>query len=360
MRLDTGKARQALAAIFCVLTGTLSVGYPTLATATAADLAQPTQSAILFADFILPNGAITVFPKGDYVEPYFALKALLAAHRLGVDVTDATSSFAHWLLPFQQANGPFPRICRSGANDWVACGPADADDSLDALWCLLAAEVLSRDKVLAASCARSLDHLSTLWHPAQQTFHALSGRSAAYFADNVEVIGALNYLRRDRSAAARFAVQLAALPSSASMLQGLQRNYGYDPDGALEPQRASVPPTPYGFYPNAVAPVYLWLYGLRAGTGGERYWHVWMERYSQKWLAGESDHFPWGLIAWAAYQTGDLATARTWLENSDAWRAGGRWNVVEEGVRIGLTNVLRPAPNSPPPSLKSKEMKPPP
>ena len=348
MRLDTRKARQALASMCCALAGALSIGCPTLATATATDQAQPMQSAILFADFILPDGAITVFPKGDYVEPYFALKALLAAHRLGVDVTGATSSFAHWLLPFQQANGPFPRICRSGATDWVACGPADADDSLDALWCLLAAEVLSGDRVLAASCARSLDHLATLWNPAQQTFHVRSGGSAAYFADNVEVIGALTYLRRDRSATARFAVQLAALPSGASIQQGLQRNYGYDQNGALEPERASVPPTPYGFYPNAVAPVYLWLYGLRTGTSGERYWRVWMERYGQKWLAGASDHFPWGLIAWAAYQTGDLATARAWLENSDAWRAGGRWNIVEEGVRIGLTHALKPALNPPP------------
>ncbi|HWW06770.1 hypothetical protein [Collimonas sp.] len=297
----------------------------------------------MFADFVQPNGAITVFPKGDYVEPYFVLKALLAAHRLGVDVTATTSAFSHWLLPFQQENGPFPRICRNDAADWVACGTADADDSLDALWCLAVTQILSGEKVLAASCARSLTHLATLWNPAQQTFRAFSGNfnSAAYFADNVEVIAALNYLRRDRSATTRFAIQLAALPSAANMLKGLSVNYGYDPDGALEPERASVPPTPYGFYPNAVAPVYLWLYDLRSGTSGRRYWQLWMERYGQKWLAGESDHFPWGLIAWAAYHTGDAATARSWLENSTAWRAAGRWNIVEEGVRIGLENALK-------------------
>ncbi|AMP01471.1 hypothetical protein CAter10_4034 [Collimonas arenae] len=306
----------------------------------------------MFADFSLPNGAITVFAKGDYVEPYFALKALLAAHRLGVDVTQTTSAFAHWLLPFQQANGPFPRVCRSGANDWLACGPADADDwlacgpadaddSLDALWCLAVAEILPGDKVLAASCTRSLENLATLWNPAQQTFRALSGGSAAYFADNVEVIGALAYLRRDRAASSRFAVQLAALPSVAGMQKGLRQNYGYDPNGALEPERASVPPTPYGFYPNAVAPVYLWLYQLRSGASGERYWQVWKERYGEKWLAGESDHFPWGLIAWAAYLAGDQASARAWLKNADAWRLAGRWNIVEEGVRTGLSHALQ-------------------
>ena len=318
-----------------------AIGFLSLCHVVPATAAENPPDAPMFADFSLPNGAITVFAKGDYVEPYFALKALLAAHRLGVDVTQATSAFGHWLLPFQQANGPFPRVCRSGANDWLACGPADADDSLDALWCLAAAEILPNDEVLAASCTRSLENLATLWNPAQQTFRALSGGTAAYFADNVEVIGALAYLRHDRAASSRFAVQLAALPSTASMQKGLRQNYGYDPNGALEPERASVPPTPYGFYPNAVAPVYLWLYQLRHGASGARYWQVWKERYGEKWLAGESDHFPWGLIAWAAYLSGDQASARAWLKNADAWRVAGRWNVVEEGVRTGLSHALQ-------------------
>ncbi|MEO6921801.1 MAG: hypothetical protein ABI171_22545 [Collimonas sp.] len=307
----------------------------------AADNSSTVPEVPVFTDFAVPNGALTVFPNGDYVEPYFALKALLTAHRLGVDVASAASAFAHWLLPFQQANGPFPRVCRSGAKDWLACGPADADDSLDALWCLLAAEILPSDAALAASCARSLENLATLWNPAQQTFHALSGGSAAYFADNVEVIAAISRLRRDAAASTRLAVQLAALPDNANLQQGLQLAYGYDPGGALEPERASVPPTPYGFYPNAVAPVYLWLYGLRSGISGERYWLVWKERYGAQWLAGESDHYPWGLIALAAYLSGDQASARSWLDNSDAWRAASRWNIVEEGVRIGLRNALK-------------------
>jgi hypothetical protein len=330
MAADQRRALWCACIVICCLAGT------------AVAAAEDAPAAPPFADFAEANGALTVFAKGDYVEPYFALKALLAAHSLGIDVAPAASAFGHWLLPFQQANGPFPRICRSGGADWLACGPADADDSLAALWCTLASEVLPADAVLAASCVRSLQNLATLWDPAQQTFHAMSGGSAAYFADNVEVIGALNQLRHSSAASTRFAVQLAALPSSASMLQGLRHTYGYHPAGALEPERASMPPTPYGFYPNAVAPVYLWLYGLRSGASGERYWQLWMERYGAQWLAGDSDHYPWGLIAWAAYRNGDQASARRWLENSAAWRAAGRWNIVEESVRIGLRNVLGP------------------
>ncbi|AIY43343.1 hypothetical protein LT85_4185 [Collimonas arenae] len=330
---------------FFALISTVCCGRPVAA---AAENLPATPDIAAFADFASPSGALTVFQNGDYVEPYFAIKALLTAHRLGIDVAPVASAFARWLLPFQQANGPFPRICRSGMADWLACGAADADDSLDALWCLLSAEVLPGDTALAASCARSLENLATLWQPAQQTFHALSGGSAAYFADNVEVIAALSRLRSNAATRARFAVQLAALPGNASLQQGLQRTYGYDPGGALEPERASVPPTPYGFYPNAVAPVYLWLYGLRSGASGERYWQAWMKRYGAQWLAGESDRYPWGLIAFAAYLSGDQASARNWLDNADAWRAAGRWNIVEEGARIGLRNALKTANARPP------------
>ncbi|MDB5767453.1 MAG: hypothetical protein JWQ61_2267, partial [Collimonas fungivorans] len=79
-----------LAAVFCL---------GCLAPASAAESAPPAPSVAAFADFTLPDGAITVFPKGDYVEPYFALTALLAAHGLGLDVAPAASAFAHWLLP---------------------------------------------------------------------------------------------------------------------------------------------------------------------------------------------------------------------------------------------------------------------
>jgi len=336
MPVDQRRWRSQATAMFCALLFLLCCA----GRAAAAEDLPVAPATAVFADFAQPGGALTVFARGDYVEPYFALKALLTAQRLDVDVAAAASAFGHWLLPFQQANGPFPRICRSGAADWLACGPADADDSLDALWCLLASEVLPDDEVLAASCVRALENLATLWNPAQQTFRAMSGGSAAYFADNVEVIGALDYLRSSAAASKRFAVQLAALPSSASMRKGLSFAYGYQVGGALEPERASVPPTPYGFYPNAVAPVYLWLYGLRRGASGARYWRLWMARYGTQWLAGASDHYPWGLIAWAAYRSGDPASAQRWLDNAAGWRAAGRWNIVEEGVSIGLRKVL--------------------
>src|SRR5580704_14958388 len=71
-------SRRMLTTIICAL----CCGYTLGAIATTT---RPVTSAhTLFEGFIQADGAITVFIKGDYVEPYSAIKALLAAHRMGV------------------------------------------------------------------------------------------------------------------------------------------------------------------------------------------------------------------------------------------------------------------------------------
>jgi hypothetical protein len=313
--------------------------------AQAAPPAPPLSSAAAaapFSDFTMADGALTVFAQGDYVEPYSAIKALLVAHRLGVDVRSQAEKFATWMLPFQQANGPFPRICRSGGSRWLACGPSDADDSLAVLWCALGSEILPTHRELDASCHKALDNLATLWEPQRQSFRAIFGQPAAYFADNVEVMAFLQSLRADENVFRRHVDVLAKLPGPEVMLSALQRNYGYMPDQKLEPTVASIPSTPYAFYPYAVAPIYPLIYDVRTGKAREHDWQSWRSKYGKSWLEGKVDHFPWGLIAWAAYKSGDRKSAQAWLHNSAQWKQEGRWNIMEEGVRLGLSNTLTP------------------
>ena len=298
-----------------------------------------------FAEFIGADGALTVFPHGDFVEPYSAIKALLIAKRLGVDVHEPAAAFADWILPFQQANGPFPRICRSNGDRWLACGPSDADDSLSVLWCALGAEVLPEKRSLDASCERALENLATQWDPQKQSFRAMFGGQAAYFADNVEVMMYLKRLRAHQSFFMRHLDGLAKLPTQDAMEAALTRNYGYRPGQgqgqALEPQAASMPATPYAFYPYGVAPLYPMMYDLRTGAERRNDWRQWREKYGKQWLAGKVDHFPWGLAAWAAFKAGDTDSARAWLNNSVQWKADHRWNIMEEGVQLGLKQALQ-------------------
>jgi hypothetical protein len=334
--------RQKLARRFL----TLGVFFLSSLMATTAPASETsTQTEPLFADFTTPDGAMTVYAHGDYVEPYTALIALLAAHRLGADVYTQAHAFAYWLLPYQQTDGRFSRICQKNGTEWQTCGPADADDSLAAFWCLAVTELLKDDTMLTGSCAASLRNLATLWDERRVTFHALTGQTAAYFADNVEVASALIRMRANPAIAKKFAQELSKLPSNKQMLEGLAHNYDFDFTGPLEPKKASLPPTPYAFYPYAVAPIYPWVFGLSTGPLARRNWAVWKYRYGDDWLAGKSDDFPWGLIAWAAYKLGDKETAAAWLRASTQWRNQGRWYLLEEGVRIGLLHAMPDAVN---------------
>ena len=46
------------------------------------------------------------------------------------------------------------------------------------------------------------------------------------------------------------------------------------------------------------------------------------------------------MAAVAAETVGDRDSSRRWMEQSDGWRAAGRWNVLEEGVWRGLHHRL--------------------
>src|SRR5947208_16745327 len=79
------------------------------------------------------DGAISLHYRGDYIEPYFATKALILAQDAGLDVRQPVQHWIKWLLPRQEKNGSFGRYCRKPKGDWQLCSPADADDSTLAL-----------------------------------------------------------------------------------------------------------------------------------------------------------------------------------------------------------------------------------
>src|SRR3984893_18228092 len=79
-----------------------------------------------------PDGAMTLNPGGNYVEPYFATKALIVAQDGGLDVRDAAAAWIRWVLPRQQPDGPFRRFCRVNRG-WRALPSVGADASIHTL-----------------------------------------------------------------------------------------------------------------------------------------------------------------------------------------------------------------------------------
>jgi hypothetical protein len=293
--------------------------------------------------FQYPDGAMPVYPRGDYIEPYFSIKALLVAHRMGLNVRSQAEAFGRWLLPRQRTDGRFARYCRVDSKDtiyWEECGNSDADDALAALWCVLIVDVMSGSN-FDQSCLRSLDLLARLWNPRKKVYRSLLGHPLSQFADNIEVYFSLQRLKT-KTTKKRFGKAFFKHKSRLSLSNlktGIEKTFYYSFAAKNFPKRANDynPPglTPV-FYPDGVAPLYVWMYRLQPEKVALSGWAEWKKKYLVSWQSGTADQFPWGLAAMVADIHYDFEISRTWLKNSSFWRHTDRWNLLEEAVWLGL------------------------
>jgi hypothetical protein len=283
------------------------------------------------ATFQQPDGAVTLNPGGDYVEPYFATKALIVAQDGGLDIRQSAAAWIKWALPRQRSNGMFRRFCRSN-QEWRDCAPADADDSMEALWMQLLYRMAPSTGMPAewrhslALCARQLDKLRNrrlgLYHISQLNHVAL-------FMDNVEIYAALKDV-----AQAQQRLHDPAAPATDARAQQLasaiQRVFW---DRRAQRFRPSMQKSAPAFYPDVVAQVYPWLADVSGpGQDAHQAWQQWKRSFGAGWIERRYDSHPWGLVAMAADKLGDAPTAACWTSQSDALRGSGSWNVLEEAA----------------------------
>src|SRR5258708_12902754 len=81
------------------------------------------------------DGALLIEANGDYVEPYFATKALIVAQDTGLDVHEAASDWITWALAHQKKDGRFERYCRKQNEECRPSGPPTAADPFPPLSC---------------------------------------------------------------------------------------------------------------------------------------------------------------------------------------------------------------------------------
>jgi hypothetical protein len=307
------------------------------------------------ATFQTPDGALTLSPGGDYVEPYFATKALIVAQDGGLDIKKAASSWIGWALPRQRPNGLFRRYCRAAPvnmpvnvndnhndnnndnhndnnEDWRDCAPADADDSMLALWMQLLYR-MAPDTGIPSEWRQSLAlaerQLEKLRNPRLGVYHISRNNHVALLMDNVEVYAALKDVARVQSRLNDPAA--AATDDRAGQLAAaIQRIFW---DRRAQRFRPSMQKTRQAFYPDVVAQVYPWLAGVSGPDQNPRQaWEVWKRSFGDGWIERRYDTHPWGLVALAAEKLGDTASAACWTSQSDPLRGSGSWNLLEEAV----------------------------
>lgn len=285
-----------------------------------------------------PDGAIVLNPGGTYVEPYFATKALIVAQDGGLDVHKAAFAWIDWALPRQRSNGLFRRFCRTSNGDaWHDCAPADADDSMLALWMQLLYRMAPSTGMpleWQRSAKRSATQLNKLHNRRLGVYHVSGHNHTALLMDNVEVYAALKDI-------ARMQVRLRDEGTStnnerADSLRGAIQHVFWDRHARRF--RPSMQKTHPAFYPDVVAQVYPWLAGMSGpGQDPRAVWDEWKRQFGAGWIERRYDRHPWGLVALAAEQLGDNKSAACWMSHSDSLRGSSSWNVLEEAVWQALS-----------------------
>ena len=280
------------------------------------------------------DGAISLHHRGDYIEPYFATKALILAQEAGLDVRGPAERWIQWLLPRQEKNGSFGRYCRKGGGDWKLCAPADADDSMLALWLQLFytnAPASGIPVEWQASVRRGEAGLAQLRNGRLGVYHISRKNHVALFMDNVEVYAALVDIARAQETFGERQQAQSTYKEAEKLDLAIQRVFW---NKHAEWFRPSIQRSRPEFYPDVVAQVYPWLADMpmTSDVPTREVWIRWKNRFSSQWLDKKSDPHPWGLVAMAALKFGDEASAACWLSRSEPLRFSPNWNVLEESA----------------------------
>lgn len=279
------------------------------------------------------DGALVMGTDGNFVEPYFATKALIVGQDAGLDVRQPALSWIAWFLPRQIHDGRPYRYCRK--EKWKRCGRADADDSLLALWLQLLYR-MAPDAGMPAewkqSVQRSEAQLERLWDRKTGVYHISRENHASLFMDNVEVYSALKDVAQQKLRLGdRMGAQ--AMQARADRLAGGMKTIFWDKkynyfrvSNQKESRRTQ-------FYPDAVAQTFALQVDLTIpNRDPQMEWKEWKAEFGSDWLGQRRDPHPWGLLAITAEKMGDSNTAACWVERSEHLRYSDNWNILEEAA----------------------------
>jgi hypothetical protein len=292
---------------------------------------------VLLDRFTRADGAITVRAQGDFVDPYFANKALIIGWEAGLDVSQDTQNWLTWLLPRQRRDGGFDRYCADGTA-WRACKKADADDSTAATFlhlnALYSQAMLNKKRMatntapattlrtadIASSAQKAQFLLQNLSTP-RGTYRAFADKPMEFLMDNTEVYASF--------------VATGQRAQAAQLKQAIEKHFFTD----SEWQPANESYAKLEFYPSAIAPTYRWHTGLVAREALDQEFSEWTKKWGAAWLTRAQDEYAWGLIAWGARNAQEQHWIRCWRHQHRAPERNQGWTVLDEMVDRGLAHL---------------------
>jgi hypothetical protein len=311
----------------------------------------------------LENGAITVAHQGQFIDPYFAIRALLSAQSAGMDITHAALAYIAWQLPRQEANGLFKRYCleqNAAPQDsapqasaqhalpeptslWRACADADADDALLAMWIELL-YLMAPNQGLPPEWKNSVlsarRQLALIYDKTRGIYVISRSNRVGLLMDNIEIYAALRSTAEQQKRLGLHQLAQKSALQAKQLEQAIQKVFRPARQGDF--RISTQVPEASRFYPEQVGQLFAPLFGMTVGQmdakkSGQHTLSKWLDEHQVAWLAHEKDHFPWGLIALAAEKNEAPDTARLWVERALPLRHGERWNVLEEAIFQALS-----------------------
>jgi hypothetical protein len=277
------------------------------------------------------NGAITLGYKGDFVDPYFAMRALLTAKEEGLDIKQPALRWINWLISKQRADGRFDRYCQKG-KQYSACMDADADDVDMILWAqllMVAADSSEMPQNFQQSYAKAMNYLEKELYDKELGIYIVNKKSSVgLFMDNIEIAHSflqLAYLKRQQKnipEAAEFELR------ASNLIESIERVFGRESYYEVSTQ----PNETKNFYPGAVAQIYPWIFSLPwKHQNNFSNFSNWYYDWNISAELPQSD-FAWGLVALAAKKAGHDSFVEEWLHSAKNLRPKAKWNVLEEAI----------------------------
>jgi hypothetical protein len=280
------------------------------------------------------SGAITVRADGDFVDPYFANRALTLANENGMDVQQAAAGWIPWLIAHQLPDGRFQRYCKSSGGDWSPCQAADADDAGLAVWLELLYRLAPDSGLPAAwqaSAQRASDYLGSLHDTTTGLYFVSHDLRVSLLMDNVEVYHSLRVMAAEHSRFGQSTLSREYEMKADRLARAIVRHM-------WQPKKhrfvaSTQHPEETSFYPSDVAQVYPWLFQMPTPAGDAKAaFRNWLKSYESVWLARRDDDFPWGMIALTGKRLGANASVDRWVESSEPLRHTEYWTVLDEAL----------------------------
>lgn len=349
---------------------TIGLGTPSLGAAAAG-------WPLDLSAFQRSDGALCMMPGSDWVDPYFALKALVLASTFGAQLGNSWPRFARYITTIQDGAGLIPRELGQASTAPAAKSQgllrkqrsavstqtrsqADADDALLALW-LQAGSLLPSPAGLPASTMQESQLRAAamlqgpLWNQTLGLTRVFQQQETYLLIDNLEVWNAVQQLARSSPWVGLTALR-RRLPSAqewsrleSRLRQGIQQQFpGLQ---TLNPAWcAPAAPWELRLYPDGTAAPLLWMaqrgISPAASSTPSARLAAWYSVYRDVWQASIQNEYPWGLLALSAYLEGQRSIAASWVKQAATAKAQGRWHIMEEVLLQVLGQLLSRNPPS--------------